>query len=76
MNTIFERTDWSIDHEIIVKFKNNKFDWIDPIVTVYEDDGKLVVENESGHTYDYVLDDIEKYRIRVYSSEDIYDVEG
>lgn len=74
MNTIFERTDWSIDHEIIIKFKNNKFDWIDPIVTVYEDDGKLVVENGNGHTYDYVLKDIEKYRIRVYSSEDIYDV--
>lgn len=45
-------------------------------MTVYEDDGKLVVENERGYTYDYVLDDIEKYRIRVYSGEDIYDVEG
>lgn len=76
MNLIFERVDWSINHEIIIKFKNNKFDWIDPIVSVYEDDGKLVVENERGYTYDYVLDDIEKYRIRVYSSEDIYDVEG
>lgn len=76
MNTIFERNDWSVDHEIIIKFKNDKFDWIDPIVTVYEDDEKLVVENESGYTYDYMLDDIEKYRIRVYSSEDIYNVEG
>jgi len=75
MNTIFERDDWNTDHEIIIKFKNGKFDWIDPIVTVYEDDGKLVVENERGYTYDYVLDDIEKYRIRVYSSEDIYDVD-
>lgn len=45
-------------------------------MTVYEDDGNLVVENGNGHTYDYVLDDIEKYRIRVYSSEGIYDVEG
>ena len=76
MNLIFERTDWSIDHEIIIKFKNDKFDWIDPIVTVYEDDDKLIVENGNGYTYDYVLDDVEEYRIRVYSSEDIYDVEG
>ncbi|ALM62006.1 hypothetical protein AXI64_gp014 [Vibrio phage qdvp001] len=76
MNLIFERDDWNTDHEIIIKFKNNKFDWIDPIVTVYEDDEKLVVENERGYTYDYSLDDIEKYRIRVYNSEDIYDVEG
>ena len=76
MNLIFERDDWIIDHEIIIKFKDGKFDWIDPLVTVYEDDGKLVVENGNGHTYDYSLDDIGKYRIRVYSSEDIYDVEG
>lgn len=76
MNLIFERTYWRVDHEIIIKFKNGKFDWIDPIVTVYEDDEKLVVENECGYTYDYLLDDIDKYRIRVYSSEDIYDVES
>lgn len=74
MNTIFERTDWNTDHEIIIKFKNGRFDWIDPLVTVLEDDEKLVVENERGYTYDYVLNDIEKYRIRVYNSEDIYDV--
>ena len=76
MNTIFERIDWGIDHEIIIKFKNGKSNCITPLVTVYEDDDKLIVEVGDGHTYVYLLDSIEKYRIRVYSSEDIYDVEG
>lgn len=76
MKLIFERYDWSIHHEIIIKFKNGKFDWIDPIASVYEDDGNLFVEDERGYRYSYSLDNITKYRLRVYSPEDIYNVEG
>lgn len=81
MIKMFERQDWSIDHEIIIKFKNGidnelagKFDRIGTLSEVYEDDEYLVVINDSGGGYTYFLNDIEKYKIRVYSPEDIYDV--
>lgn len=74
MVEIFQRSDWSIDHEIIIRFNNGKFDWIDPISSVSENDESLVVENSSGNIYEYKLSDIDKYKIRIYSPDDIYNV--
>ncbi|CAH9014817.1 conserved hypothetical protein [Vibrio phage 501E54-1] len=63
------------DHEIILKLKSDDFDWVDPIQKVYIEDGILTVDNGRG-VYDYVVAEIEDYKIREYSPENIFDYKG
>ena len=73
--TIFEEEYFQPDHEIIIKYKTDDFDWIDPLQEVYIEDGVLFVDNGRG-VYEYILSEIEDYKIRVYSPEDIFDYKG
>lgn len=60
------------EHEIIIKFKSDDLEWIDPLEEVWIEEGKLFVSNPY-NTYDYKLSDIVDFNIRVYSSENIWD---
>jgi len=63
------------DHELILKRKDGDFDWIDPIQSVWIDNGTLFVDNGRGE-YEYQLKDIEDFNIREYNPEDIFDYQG
>ncbi len=72
---IFEEDYVQPEHEIIIKYKTDDFDWIDPLKEVYIEGGVLFVDNGRG-VYEYILSEIEDYKIREYSSEDIFDYKG
>ncbi len=63
------------DHEIIIKGKDDVYDWVDPLQEVYIEYDTLTVNNGCG-VYEYILSEIEDYNIREYSSEDIFDYKG
>jgi hypothetical protein len=63
--------------EFIVKYKNGKYDWIDPVddVEIVVGEGMattLVVEASTGYTYTYLLIDIDQWVVRDYDEDNIY----
>lgn len=58
--------------EFVVLLKSGKMDWVDPVNTVEEVEGVLVVNNHS-YDYKYLLKDIDKWCVRPYSKETTYD---
>ena len=63
------------DHEIIIKYKTDNYDWIDPIQEVWVEGDTLYVDN-GRYIYDYKLSELVDYNIRPYDSENPFDYQG
>lgn len=63
----------TLDHdEFVVKMKDGKYDWLDPVESIFEGRGSIIVRTCAGYDYIFNLKDIDQWMVRQYDAVDIY----